>query len=156
VGNNFWTNSGMRIFTLTLLVFFSCSHLDKGTEGKVDKILTSPNFEFFTYQANCIYPDRAVLTKDNVENLTFTTAADSSLTVTYKFDNDREQKIKQIIKNGYNTDTPNDTGPGNMNRHYWLCSSIDTLHFFNSDADLFDMFLNIGGQSITDDIYKNR
>ena len=146
----------MRLFTLTLLVFISCGQLDKGTESKVDKILRSSNFEFFTYQANCTYPDRAVLTKDNDNNLTFTTAVDSSLTVTNKFDKEKEQKIKEIIEKGYSKNTPNDTGPGNMNRYYWLCSGTDTLYFLNNDTDLFAKFLTIAGQSITDDIYKNR
>jgi hypothetical protein len=145
----------MRLLPIAFLVLISCGQLDKGTEDKVDNILTSASFEFFTYQTNCLFPDMTKLSKDNRGNLVFTTEIDTAIIATNRFNNDIEQEIRQIIRKGYSNNIPGDTGPGNLNRYYWIYSTTDTLRFFNNDKDLFAKFLRIGSQNIAEEPFRS-
>lgn len=138
-----------RFLTIRLILLTSCNQLDKKTENKVDKILASDNFEFFTFQVNCMYNNKVILTKDNHSNLIFRTDVDNSIIKTYKYTDDKRLRIKDLLKKGYSKDQPLDTGPGSMNRFYLLWSSTDTVSFFNNNTDIYEMFLDFSGLKAT-------
>jgi hypothetical protein len=126
-----------------MLILTSCTQIDKQIKVRLDRILESDEFQLITFRASCLPPVEMSITKSKLGTLLLIPYKDSTKSVEEKFTEDKKTQVRNLIITGYNTDKANDTGPGNLNRYYILCSGKVTIHFMNNKYTLLRDFLEI-------------
>ena len=136
----------MKIFLMVILgigLLAGCNKLDPQTEVIADRILASDFFECYTYQASCIGGNKITISHMPKDSEYLTVSIKKSELKKLELTPEKIDEIKQILRKGYNRETPTDNASGSLNRYYWFLSKEDSIFFCNNDESLYYDYLQI-------------